>query len=109
MRDFKMWRYIRFYAECGYAGCDGEWYGRYDADISDAELNDFAEDYGRSHCEGYEYIHTSDFDEEGYATEEDAQEALQELSEDYWENYATWGWEEISEEEFYDNVDVVEE
>jgi hypothetical protein len=102
------YRYIRFYAECGYAGCDGEWYGRFNADISDAELNDLAEEYGRPHCEGYEYIHTDGFDEEAYATEEDAQEALQELSEEYWENCATWGWEEISPEEFYDNVDVIE-
>lgn len=104
-----MWRYIKFYADCGYAGCREEWYGRYDLDVPDSELNAEADDHGNEHCSMYEYLHTNEVYEEDYATYDDYEFALEEASEDYWENYATWGWEEISAEEFYDNVDVMEE
>jgi hypothetical protein len=57
----------------------------------------------------YEDMHTNDIDEDDYETYEDYENALAEACEEYWESYAQWGWEEISEEEFYDNVDVMEE
>ena len=57
------YRYIRFYAECGYTGCDEEWYDRYDMDVSDSELNHTADDRGNEHCGMYEYLHTNNIDE----------------------------------------------
>lgn len=103
------YRYIRFYADCGYVGCREEWYGCYDIDYPDSELDEEANDRGNEHCCMYEYLHTNDVDEDDYATYEDYESALEEASDDYWENMAHWGWEEISAEEFYDNVDVMEE
>ena len=104
------YRYIRFFAECGYAGCDEEWYQRFNPDhVTDKDLDDFAEDMGREHCEHYEYLHTNDVDEDDYETYDDYETAFEEAVDDYWDNMAHWGWEEISPEEFYDNVDVMEE
>lgn len=103
------YRYIRFYADCGYVGCREEWYGRYSIDTPDSELSAEADDRGNEHCSMYEYLYTNNIDEDDYETYDDYETACEEASEDYWENYATWGWEEISAEEFYDNVDVMEE
>ena len=103
------YRYIRFYADCGYVGHREEWYGRYDLDVPTSEFNAEADDRGNEYCSMYEYLYTNNIDEEDYETYDDYELALEEASEDYWENYATWGWEEISAEEFYDNVDVMEE
>lgn len=102
-------RYIKFYADCGYAGCREEWYGRYDIDIPDSELDAEADDRGNEHCSMYESLHTNSIDEYDYETYEDYEIALAEASTDYWENYANWGWIEISEEEFYNNADVIGE
>lgn len=102
------YRYIKFYADCGYVGCREEWYGRYDIDIPDSELNAEADDRGNEYCSMYEYLNTKDVYEGDYETYEEYETALEEASTEYWENYAQWGWIEISEEEFYDNVDVME-
>ena len=103
--------YIKFFAECGYTGCNGEWYGKYDQEIANSELDAIAKDLGEDHCAQYEYIHTRDIDEDDYATLDDfdIDIALADAIDDYWDNMAHWGWEIISEEEFYDNADVMEE
>jgi hypothetical protein len=101
------WRYIKFYADAGYAGTHEEWYGRYSIDIPDSKLDTMALDYGDPYCCEYEYLHTGHIHEDDYATYEDFEVALEEATEDYWENYANWGWVEISEEEFYDIMSYV--
>ena len=101
-------RYIRFFAECGYAGCDEEWYGKYDDGVTNSELDKKAEELGENHCAHYEYMHTQDINEDDYETLDDFEIALADAIDDYWDNMVHWGWEIISEEEFYDNADVME-
>lgn len=96
-------RYFKFYADAPYAGCSMEEYYAYSKDIiTDEMLQDIAEDLGNDHCSSYEGIATRGIEEEDYASFEDYELALEEAVEDYWED-CSWGWEEISYEEYIEN------
>lgn len=95
-------RYIKFYGNAGYCGTDYEDYEAFDDSVEDKELDDISSDKIRDWGEGYEYLATSCFDEDDYATEEDAETAREELIESYWEDCED-GWVEVSEEEYLEN------
>ena len=85
-------RYIKFTGGTGWSGCDFEDYVAYE-NIFDEELDAIAEEYAAENGETYEYVAIGWG--EDWETEQDR--------EDYYEN--CWcEWEEISKEEFDENL-----
>jgi hypothetical protein len=96
-------KYIKFFGSAGFCGTDEEVYDLFLDGITDEELDDTAEEKRRELGESYEYLATQGYDEEDYDIEDDFEEALDQAIEWYWENVSV-GWEEVTEEEYRDNV-----
>lgn len=86
-------RYFEFYAETPYNGADETELCTYPDDVTEKQLNDDCETWGRSHCEGYEYLAT------GWDEEWEDEEELESIVEDYW-NDCGWGWNELTLDEY---------
>lgn len=96
-------RYIKFFGSACFCGTDEEVYDLFLDETTDEELDDIAEQKRRELGESYEYLATQGYDEEDYDSEEDFEEALDQAIEWYWEDVYV-GWEEVTEEEYKDNV-----
>lgn len=81
-------RYIKITGGNGYCGCDFETYEKFDDETTDKAIDDWACDLARDNAESYEGVFDFEDDEE---------------VEEYYENIY-WDWEEISEEEYNENV-----
>ena len=96
-------RYIKFYGSAGFCGTDFEEYDFFLDEFTDEELDDAAETMRQQFGESYEYLADAGYDEEDYPTVEDFEEAVNQAIEWYWED--VWvAWEEVTEEEYRDNV-----
>lgn len=96
-------RYIKVGYGNGYCGCDGEEYLH--TDMSDEELNDYAQEQAMYNAESYDYMVWGwDCDSaEQYAEDNDVTvEEAEEMMEFYWENINSY-WEEITKEEYEEN------
>ena len=96
-------RYIKFFGSASFCGTDVEIYDLFLGETTDEELDDLAYEKRQELGESYEYLATQGYDEEDYDTQEDFEEALNQAIEWYWESVYV-GWEEVTEEEYYDNV-----
>lgn len=85
-----MARYVKITGGNGYCGCDFEDYVKFDNDTTDEVINEWAADLARDNAESYEGLF--DFEEDN-----------DEETEFYYENIY-WDWEEVSEEEYNENV-----
>ena len=88
-------RYIKFTCTNGFAGCDEEFWESYEDSVTDAEIDEDAEDilYGQyGFCEPDSRFLDVDEDDEDY----------EEACEAYHDNLDIW-WEEVSKEEFTEN------
>ena len=97
-------RYIKVGYGNGYCGCDGEEYLH--TDMSDKELDNYAQEQAMNNAESYQYMVWGwDYNTaEEYAEENDVSvEEAEEMMEYYWENIESY-WEEITQEEYEDNV-----
>ena len=83
-----MARYIKIIGGNGYCGCDLETYEKFDNGTTDETINDWAYDLARDNAESYEGVFDFEDDEE---------------VDEYYENMY-WDWEEVSEEEYNENV-----
>lgn len=86
-------KYIKFSGGNGYCGCEFEDYQVFEDDVPLDILNEIAEELAQDNAESYEYVVTG-WDED-FESEEDR--------EYYYENIYC-NWEEISEEEYEENV-----
>lgn len=86
-------RFIKFFGENGYCGCDFEQYEAYEDDMTDDVLDEIAADLVQENAENYEYTAT------GWGNSFESEEDR----EFYYEN-ASGGWEEVTEEEYNENV-----
>lgn len=96
-------RYIKVGYGNGYCGCEGEEYLH--TDMSDKELNDYAQEQAMNNAESYQYMVWGwDCDTaEDYAEENDVSvEEAEEMMEYYWENIESY-WTEITKEEYEEN------
>ena len=83
-----MARYIKFTGSNGYCGCDFETYEKFEDDATSKYLDDYGYDLAKDNAESYEGNFDFEDDEE---------------LEEYYENI-DWNWEEVSEEEYNENV-----
>lgn len=83
-----MARYIKIIGGNGYCGCDLETYEKFDDETTDKAIDDWACDLARDNAESYEGVFDFENDEE---------------VDEYYENMY-WDWEEVSEEEYNENV-----
>ena len=87
-------KYIRFYGDNGYAGCDWEEFAAVDDETEECELDDRASDLANDWAESYENV-AEGYDDGGWESEEAENE--------YYEG--VWGsWKEISKEEYRDGL-----
>lgn len=86
-------RYFEFHAETPYYGADETELCTYPDDVTEEQLNDDCETWGRNHCEGYEYLAT------GWDEEWEDEEERDSVVEDYW-NGCGWGWNELTLDEY---------
>ena len=97
-------RYIRMVVDTMYTGTREENYMK--TDMTDKQLNDYGSEWARENAEAYDYlVYGWGEDAESYAeangiTVEEAEAEM----EDYYAE-ASYYWEEISEEEYLENVD----
>ena len=99
-----MKRYIKIGYGNGYCGCNGEVYLY--TDISDKELSNYAHAQAMNNAESYEYMvwGWDYYTAEEYAEANDVSvEEAEEMMESYWKNIESY-WEEITQEEYEDNV-----
>ena len=99
--------YIKFYADTPYCGTSDVAYHRFE-EMDPALFDAMAEEFGTANAESYEYLAENDVDPDAFATEDDYDIACAEAREEFWDD-CSYGWEEVSKEELYDNVDVMEE
>lgn len=94
-------KYIKFSMDAGYCGTTFEQYEKFeDSEVLDTEyLDSYLEDLIHDHCESYEYLATDHMDEDDYDSLDDFEEALEQATEDFWEN-CSGTWEEVSKEEY---------
>ena len=86
-------KYIRFWAETEFCGTDEESFEDFEDNVTEEELDEYAEDRGIQNAESFEYLATG--------WDEDFE------NDDERDNYyasCSWGWEEISKEEFEEHV-----
>lgn len=86
-------RFIKFFGENGYCGCDFEQYEKYEDDMPDDVLDEIAADLVQENAESFEHAAT------GWGNDFESEEDR----EFYYEN-ASGGWEEVAEEEYNENV-----
>lgn len=96
-------RYIRFFGDTQFCGTTFEIYDLFLDEMTDEELNDLADEKRQELGESYEYLATQGYDEEDYDSREEFEEAWNQAVEWYWEDVYV-GWEEVTEEEYYENV-----
>lgn len=92
--------YFKFIATTPYSGTDHEEYIKFENRPTEDDLNNIAEDICRNNAESFEYLLTgwgsSDFDE---LSEEEQQEILDNYYAD-----CCGTWEEVTREEFEENL-----
>lgn len=96
-------RYIKFSGGTGFCGCDFEEYMEFDS-ITDEQLNEYTDELIYDNANSYADIEIDyDICEDNYDSEEEYRAAFFEAEEAYYnEAYGTW--EEISKEEYEENV-----
>lgn len=88
-------RYVKFWGDNGYAGCDWEEFQQVDADTTDEELDTMAGDLAYDYAESYEHVAEGYDMDEGWESEEDEDEYYQNID---------YGWKYISEEEYREGL-----
>ena len=95
-------RYFKFEADTPICGTENVYFEKFPDDVTEETLNDFAVDYAQQNGESFSWgvfgWHVDPV-EEGEMTEEEYQQEM----EFYWEG-CICDWEEISEEEYLENV-----
>ena len=96
-------RYIRVYGEAAYCGTSFEEY--LETDMTDEQLDDYVSDKVAENAESYDYmVFGWDTSMEEYAEENGiTMELAEQMMEDYYAD-ASGFWEEVSEEEYNENV-----
>ena len=91
--------YYKINVETAYCGTDMERQYKFEEKPSDKELDELTESVMRENAENYEFL-VSGFNDENFEdmTEEEQEEEL----ENYYQN-CSGTWEEITEEEFFEN------
>ena len=89
-------RYIKFWFDIGYITGADEWCVAYKEPIAEAIIMNDGENLFYQHCEDYSYLFMADFDEDNDNGEEDYDSVYN----DYIDNWCSWGYEDISEEEY---------
>ena len=92
--------YYKFTSGTPYCGTEGEHYVKSDESLTQAELEEIAEEYAQQAYEDYSYLHSGWNDEElEEMTEEEAEEYMDNFRADCYCEY-----EEISREEYEENA-----
>ena len=91
--------YFKINVETAYCGTDMERHYKFEEKPSDKELDELTKSVMRENAEDYEFL-VSGFNDEHFEdmTEEEQEEEL----ENYYQN-CSGTWEEITEEEFFEN------
>lgn len=97
--------YYKFTADTQYCGTQNEFYLKSEEELSSSELSALCDEYARQNGECFEYLVDKDTEycEDEYEDYEDFEEAIEQDKLWYWESVSC-EWEEISEEEYNDNV-----
>lgn len=86
-------KYFRYWFDIGYRTGDDELLEEFPDNVTQAEIENYGSISFHEHCEDYEFLFMGDFDEDG---EEDYETAY----DNYIDNWCSWGYEEISKEEY---------
>ncbi len=92
--------YYKFVADTPYCGTESENYVCSKEKLSEAELDEMAEEMARENAEGYEYLVTGWHGED---TEGMSEDEISELIDNYYAD-CNCSWEEITKEEFEENT-----
>jgi len=88
-------KYVRFYGDNGYCGCDYEEYISFEDNITEEEIEAYSNDIAYQNAESYEYMLTGRMNWEN----EDERES-------YYEDALSYcGWEYCTKEEFLENTE----
>jgi len=90
-------KYVRFYGDNGYCGCNYEEYISFEDNITEEEIEAYSNDIAYQNAESYEYMLTGRMDWEN----EDERES-------YYEDALSYcGWEYCSKEEYIENLKII--
>lgn len=92
--------YYKFVADTPYCGTENENYVCSKEKLSEAELDEMAEEFARENAEGYEYLITG-WDDENI--EDMSEDEISEMIDNYYAD-CHCSWEEITKEEFEENI-----
>lgn len=88
-------RYIHFYGTNGYCGCDYDEYLEVEDDTPAKEIDRYSEEFAYEWAESYEYV------ARGWDSDWESEDERNSYYEDAFSNA---NWEEITEEEFFENT-----
>lgn len=96
-----MAEYIEVISTCGYVGCEDYSYFEIEDNMTEEELSQFSYEVAVEAMEPYSYIGANNIEPDDFETEEEYEDALEQIAEDF--SLTVFGeWRYITKEEYDD-------